>query len=474
MSINRKNIKDVLHEPLLVRFEPDTVVCRSFMGFGAEWDPGVARLADSQAMFTDEDWDLVVRRIEWMRIPVIRMMMQTKWCYKGGGCYDWESPAMQLLYRHLDVCQKNGITVILTDWGCEREWLSVPEIKDFADPLYAVVIGTYMDYLIRVKGYACIKYFVLGNEPNIEVRNFARWKRGVDQVWDVFAGRGLLNAVGIAGSDESENQAWHRLAVDELQGKLAAYDFHRYAQHNCDPVQDEIRSGHLYELFETEWSYALLRDPQALTKPMIVGEAGISHAGFSFCNNPCHLEFLYGLKMADYAVQAVGAGSWAVSVWMLDDSSHKDFNWGMWSNKENGFALKSWFYPWSLLCRLIPAGSTIYRCASYKSNATSKRFLALSGVSPAPDLRVLGARSNDPQKPGWTIMLVNRSTESMSVKLQTFESSGSQISHYVYAESDAETDKCGFPVAKKNCAGDLVSGVVVKCPPKSVYFVTSI
>jgi hypothetical protein len=87
--------------------------------------------------------------------------------------------------------------------------------------------------------------------------------------------------------------------------------------------------------------------------------------------------------MADYAIQAVSAGTHATSAWMLDDNMHIGFTWGMWKSKENGFALKPWFYPWSLICRYHDFGATVYKVntgnpnirmtASRMVNSTTKK-----------------------------------------------------------------------------------------------------
>lgn len=136
-----------------------------------------------------------------------------------------------------------------------------------------------------------------------------------------------------------------------------------------------MRSGGLLEFYRAQWDCATKKDPGAKTKPMIVGEAGIMSSGFSASNNVMHLDYNYGVLMADYAAQAVGAGSWGVSAWMLEDSSHKGFTWGRWKDKTGGFQLKPWFYTWSLLCRTVPAGSKTYV------------------LKQLPDLRVLAASS---------------------------------------------------------------------------------
>jgi len=437
-------------EPVMLTVDRSAVACQSFLGFGAEWDPGFWDQWNLRAGVTEADWDLVVKRIAWMKIPVVRMMMQVKWCRDGQGHFDWDRPQMRNVYRYLDVCQQQGITVILADWGCEPGWLKVPDIADVGDPTYAAAIGTYMDHLVNGKNYSCIKYFIMVNEPNYEVRDFGRWQKGVEQVRAEFAQRGLDRKVVFAGADESNDESWHRRAVDQLQNVLGAYDIHRYAP------EDQVRSGGLLDFYRTEWDYALKEDPRAKDKPLIVGEAGIHSGGFSASNNPLHLEYEYGLYMADYAAQAAGAGSWCVSAWMLDDSSHQDFTWGMWKNKAGGFALKPWFYPWSLLCRSVPAGS--------------KTYLLTQG----PDLRALAASSAGKDAEVWTFCLVNRSDKPKTVRVRVPDAKPGTFKHYLYSRDKAAADKDGFPVAVEETPGDLGAGIEVVCPGNAVYFLTSV
>jgi len=356
---------------------------------------------------------------------------------------------MKNVYRYLDVCQKQGITVILTDWGCEPGWLKVPDIVDVGDPTYAAAIGTYMDHLVNGKGYSCIKYFVMVNEPNYEVKDFTRWKKGVENVAAEFTKRGLDKKVTFAGSDESNDEGWHRNAVDQLQKVLGAYDIHRYA------LADEVRSGALIEFFRAQWNYALQKDPGAKTKPMFVGESGI-HSDAGSGNNPMHLDYEYGLDMADYAAQAVAAGSWSVCAWMLDDSSHKDFTWGMWKNKSGGFALKPWFYAWALLCRSVPAGSKTYL------------------LEACSDLRVVAASSRVTGVESWTFCLVNRSDRSKTVKLHVPDSQPGLFMHYLYSREHAAADWDGFPIPIETQACDLRAGVEVTLPGNAVYLLTSV
>lgn len=430
--------------------DPARVAVEGFMGFGAEWDP----YAYDRLGVTDEDFALIARRIRWMRMPIVRVMMQTKWCYNGAGEFDWDSRAMQLLYRHLDLCQQAGITVLLTDWGCEPEWLRIPGVENVADPKYAQAIGGYMDHLLNTKGYSCIRYFILVNEPNFEVKDFDRWQQGLRNVAAEFARRGLDKQVALVGPDHSNADDWLFNAVDELKDVLGGYDVHRYAN------DADVRPGRLEEYFANQWRYVLAHDPAAAAKPRIVGEAGMNDFAVHPRGNDKIDTFEYGLFMADYAVQALRAGSHAVCAWMMCDNSHSGFFWGLWSNKEKGLKLRPWFYSWSLLARHVPRGSTIYALEQ-----------------PSPDWRVFAARTDAPagQTEGgnWTFCLVNRGDETVRVRVNVPGGGQVTLREFLYAKDAAPTDEDGFPIPHRSLNADLADGLDLECPATAVVLATT-
>ncbi len=133
----------------------------AFLGFGAEWDS----MAYRHFKMESEDFARIRERLEWMRMPLVRSMMAANWCYLGDDRYDFDSPAMQMLYRQLDICEALDISVILTDWGLNNSWLKTPGLSGVTDPKYAEVIAKYLDHLINVKKYTCIRTFIFMNEP---------------------------------------------------------------------------------------------------------------------------------------------------------------------------------------------------------------------------------------------------------------------------------------------------------------------
>ena len=435
--------------PLSVKIDAKEVISKHFLGFGAEWDSS-GYLA---AGISKEDFDIIQNRVEWMRLPVARIMMQSKWCYKGNGKYKWKSKQMKALYRHLDVCQRLGTTVFFTDWGCERKWLRCPGVAKTEDPMYAEIIGTYMDHLLNEKGYSCIKYFIMVNEPNFEVRDWERWKKGIQNVHAEFQKRGLADKVILTGSDHSNADDWHRKAVDQLQSKLGAYDIHRYANDR------DVRPGKLFDYFKKSWDYARQRDPKAGSKPFVVGEAGLNDDAQHPQGNRNIDKVYYGVFMADYAVQAANAGSAAIMAWMLDDNSHSGFFWGMWTNKEKGLKLRPWFYTWALLGRCFPPNSRMAR-----TKPVSK------------DVRVLAACNVDEKssaKQAWSFCLVNRADAPRTIRLLVKDAPRMGMSRYVYSRTSRKTDKKGFPAPLDRRVYDLNSGAVILCEPESVVILTS-
>lgn len=439
------------------------------LGFGGEWDPGFWQPFNIEAGVTEAEWRVVMERLRWMRPAFVRMMMQTKWCYRDGADFDWETAEMKSLYRHLDFCQQEGIAVILTDWGCEPAWLKTPGIVDVGDPKYAAAIGGYMAHLLNTKGYRCIRYFVMVNEPNLEVKNWERWKQGFTQVADEFQRRGISPAVQMVGSDESGNERWHRNAVDQLRERIGVFDLHRYT------TLEELSSGRLQQLLAGEWAYARRQDsrdgPPGVT---MVGEAGMFSEGFSSSNNPLHEKYEYGVYMADYAVQALNAGSSGISAWMFDDSSHKGFTWGMWRDKAGGQKLKPWFYTWALLCRTVPQNAAIYALLTDADAAAPtggvRGFAALFSRN--------SARADGAQVWGWSACLVNRSDRAQAVRLQFpadfSKAGGHPVQVYAYSPAQQTADEQGFPTPVVTLSGDLAQGCDLQLPANSVVIATTV
>jgi len=420
------------------------VASAGFIGFGAEWDAA----GYTQSGVTDQDYQVIEKRIRWMRLPVVRKAMLTRWALIADGVFDFETQEMRDLYRQLDICQREGITVFLTDWGCERSWNAAPGVQDVSDPKYAKAIGTYLDHLINKRGYTSIKYLIVVNEPNFETRDFEDWKTALQNVRAELASRHLDRAVTLAGPDHSYAEGWLYRSVDQLAGVLGAYEVHRYAD------DASVRSRGLESYFLDQWGYASAKDPNVDGKPFVVGEAGMSDGSHPPQGNDNITDYFYGLWMADYGVQAARAGSHAILAWTLDDNSFPPSSWGMWSDRRGGLVLRPWFYPWSLFTRYVPPGSMVYR-----------------PPQPSGDLRILASRSPVGE---WTFCVVNRGASSVYLLLKAPDPLARTFRIYEYSRASAVADADGFPVPVGAMAVSPETGVDLMVPGEAVMVATSV
>ena len=439
-----------------VNFNSADVAVKQFLGFGAEWDPAFWDDYNIKLGVTEEDWNKVVSRLHWMRPPVVRVMMHASWVYGGENGFGWENSKMRELYRLLDVCMKEGITVILTDWGLgEREgpssWKRVKGINDVADPKYAEVIGKYMDYLINKKGYSVIKYFVLVNEPNREASDWSEWKQGILNISKVFEGKSLKRKVKIMGPDVNANMNWLRNSADQLSDVIEAYDIHRYV------TSGNVRAGRVGKFIREQVDLVKRNDMRGGEKPFVITEAGIKDELESRGKNKAVQTYEYGLGIADYAVQAVGSGAGAVIAWMLDDSMHEGSDWGMWKNKKGNFALKPWFYTWSLLTRYVPSGSRVYRVTDVGNAA-----------------RILASSIESQSGTNWTFVAVNYGNNDVTLRIKIPSDKYLTFDKYLYSRTSAAADINGFPVPISQVKSDTGGLIESALPAESVVVLTTL
>jgi len=418
---------------------------QNFKGFGVEWDSR----AYNENGITKDDFKIIAERIKWMRIPIVRIMMQTKWCYSESIGYDWDNENMTTLYRHLDFCRQNNIEVILTDWGIEVDWLAVDGISKTEDSKYAEVIATYLDYLISEKGFSCIKYFSLVNEPNYEVGDFQRWRNGFENVYNALIDKGLDDKIKLLAPGQSNNKQWFFDTVDEARFAVDIYDVHLYAW------KDLTIQGGVYSELKELWEYAKSIDTNIDKKLFFVTEAGMRDG--QSANISTQIDgYYYGIFMMDYAIQAIHSGVTSVLAWMLDDNSHPDFQWGLWKDKKNGMTFRPWFFTWSLLTRFFSTSAEIY-----KLRPRSIR------------LRALGAKHKNGKNNGYSFCVVNLGDSAAVVNIKVYGEKSYVFNKYIYNENNRKTNSNGYPVPDSKIDIDLSVGKEITVPGKTVIFITT-
>ncbi|WP_092113610.1 hypothetical protein [Prevotella sp. KH2C16] len=401
----------------IVDYDFTTCVNAGYIGNGAQWDPYQLDYGHGKLSFTEAEWQKIYRRLDFMRPQLMRVVHNTAELMQGGrldpmGNFDQ--------VRHiLDYCQKRNVSVIFGDWG----WgLADAKTKTFSRRKVEMA-ADYVTWLVKDKGYTCIKYYNMINEPNgywsTTEGDYELWRDLTRCFYQRMKHNRMLQSVKLVGADLAiwtpAEVNWQRKAAQEIDFGL--YDIHTY------PSKTTVNSG--------EYSRIIHAYKEAVPQghKIVMGEVGLKFvepadslyqqenlrraAALPYASMDDSqmfiFDYMYGTDMADVLMQTANSGYSGCVAWMLDDAMHsaerpdKLKMWGFWNIFGEEFfgggqeKIRPWFYAWSLLTRYMPAGSDIYRTtvrgsASVKGLAVEKdgrRMVAVLNVSKKPQQVIL-------------------------------------------------------------------------------------
>ncbi len=449
----------------------DFPVSEGFLGNGVEWSAWPH--ADSEdaewgLLMTDEKLERVFERLDYMTPRIVRVMDVAGWRYfkgvdaDGQPVLDFDCDEVRMLCRLLEYCQSRGAAVLLGDYGVPGFWGYPGGVDRVDDPRFVAMTTRYVEYLVRERGFDCIRYYILTNEPNgawaCTDGDWAQWKRGVEMMHDSFRRAGLdvlisgPDVVEMAENDASEyptGREWVEQSVRQLDPLIGCYDVHCYADWAFIRSCDFLRR------------YADVADLIRPTgKPMIFGEIGgwyktgrpgrlyekrVAEKPFASEDSQLFVyDYVYGIDAADALIQAMKAGWHGASAWMLDDAMHTMGDrgerdqlkvWGFWNSLGGELtgdpaeeAVRPWFYTWSLMCRCFLPGMAIFNPEN---------------DAPRKGLRVVAGRCAE----GTTVALLNASDRPVAFRLKCAVTGGDGFEVYDYCPEGYLTDERSFPRA---------------------------
>lgn len=480
----------------IIKIYPEQLISVDFIGNGVQWSAYPHADTDSAEwgkLMTEEKWDMNFERLDYMKPKLFRVLDQANWRYLIGfdnndePILDFNTPEVKALEKILDYAQKNNITVLFGEWGTPYKMHDTnlglsDKFTGANDPRWINIIVEYLNYLINTKGYTCLKYFNLVNEPNGDWAStkgdFKEWSEGVKLLAEALKSKGLDKNISVAGPDavhryDNPNSTytgagWVEESVKQINDYLGIYEVHDYTEHEL------VRTGEFQTINENVAKFT-----KQVNKQIIFGEIGFGRStnenmdrvkADPFASEDSQMEvydYSYGIYMADAAIQIMNAGYSGAAAWALDDAMHTlgDLGeknqlkrWGMWNslgteicNNPDDEKMRPWYFTWSLLCRYFPTGSSVI-----KTDSTGVDGLRLTAAAFKDDI---------------SVAIVNNSTidNTVSIAIPTSKT----LKKYLYVDGERKLDEKGFPAAiEKNIKVD--DAIEINIPANSFILLTSL
>ncbi len=367
----------------VISIDINTLINDSYIGNGAQWDPYQLDYGNGRLEISEADWKKLYDRLDFMRPQFIRIMVNTSSFLDDGEFTPGKG--METLSKMLDYCQSRNVTVMFGDWG----WSVINTREAKINDKNMKHAAELVDYLINEKGYTCIKYYNLINEPNgywaSTNKSYPLWASAIKQFHKDMETLKLNDKVDIVGPDVAiwgKDEAWwiDSTAV-QLGDMVGLYDIHTY------PSKITVNSGEYTDIIKAyknsipegkkivmgEIGFKFVEEADSLYNQENIRRAKAKKHASLEDSQMFVYDYMYGTDMADALFQTINSGYSGSVVWMLDDAMHSNEApdklkiWGFWNifgeeqfgaEEEN---VRPWYYAWSLLCKYIPAGSKIYK-----------------------------------------------------------------------------------------------------------------
>lgn len=446
---------------------PDSTITDRFIGNGAQWaayphcDTKNEAKGFTYGPISEEDYHLVEKRLLAMHPQFMRIMIHTGWRYfngldkNGEPILDFENEEQKWLYRILDFCQDNDITVLFGEWVPRShktdgksggKWIN---IWDNYNETWAKMIADHLHYLLRIKNYSCIKYYDIENEAYLKDSfsegDFDKYIHGFELLNNELVRRGLRDEIKLDCSwGHFENvRDINPEQIRRIAEFADIYDEHHYMESIPEPYTDYAKDVHeqINELKENDPDF----------DGFFLGECNFKIQGLNETvpnTGQDHSKVVFqwenGVYMANVTVQAMNAGILGVIAWDVDDAMHTQDDegiqlkrWGFWdimgeeySNEPELEKVRPWAYAWTLLCKYFPTGMQILKVSVPDKTGIYAAAGMINGK--------------------YSIIIVNQNPDFKNVALKVKEDNTSRtFNKYVYFKGEMPKDSLGFPIPQQ-------------------------
>jgi hypothetical protein len=282
----------------------------------------------------DRRWRELMERADWLGLDWCRVELEQRMYEPQRRVYEWNSPEMRTLYRILDWAEKRGVHVFLQQMWGNVEWNAHPSMRGDHIGIatsgphsmedFAYSMGELVRHLTQTRGYTCIKWVSINNEPG---GDWGWWlgpdrkplsiTPGLTAVRAEFDRRGLK--VALSGPDWTDLPPLSPGNVD-FDAYVGAYDLHSYnANFDGSTGGYPLSSAERRMQEWSEWAHNR-------QKPFFLTELGTMVYGWRLRDaGPSTYEAL--IKDAALVVRGTRAGVDAFNRWSFVNRGDLDGQW---------------------------------------------------------------------------------------------------------------------------------------------------
>jgi hypothetical protein len=398
-------------------------------------------------------WQQIYRHASWLGLDWNRVEIEQRVYEPARDQFTFDNPEMRILYRILDWNQKNGADVFFQQMWCNTAWLAYPEFRD--DPVgrahsapndleaFANGLATLLEHLIKKRGYTCIKWLCISNEPGA---NFSWWQAPPNKPLSIGPGlaavRKALDARGLnlplSGPDTTTAFPSTMPGGYDFLPLLGAYDFHDYG------ADFDFRTkGHIatQERNAAVWT----KHAHSENKPVFLSEFGTMAYGW-VPDKPGPSSPPAVLAGSELVIRLANAGVDGFNRWSFLNRGDLDGQWQL---------VDTWDRQQKKMLTQFPPHPNSYFCLGLLSRFTAKNSTVLaSHVSPSPLdgwQRVFCAAFRSPHG-NLSIAIVNDAPTDFPLRL-ALSGTPPSLPFHRYRYTEAERDRADVKIDPQPVTG---------------------
>jgi hypothetical protein len=395
----------------------------------------------------DAAWRQIYRHADWLGLDFCRVEVEQRSYEPERNQFTWDSPEMKILYRILDWCERRHADVFFQQMWANVDWNAFPEFR--GDPVKRVHSGpnsmddfaegfsSLVKHLVKTKGYTCLKWVCINNEPSVP---WSWWQRPPNEPMSLRAGlaavRQALDREGLnvplSGPDWTDLPELKPQEID-FDPFIGAYDLHSYfARFDWQAVEGYSLADAEKRL--REWKqWAIERG-----KPLFLSELGSMVFGWNG-RDPGPSTFDAAIKDAEFVVRALNVGVDGFNRWSFINRGDLDGQWQM---------IDTWDPATKTLRKEYPPKPNAYFVYGMISRLTAKHSTVVGTKVEGGQIngtnRVFAAALRSP-KGHCTWIIINDAPCAWPARLQLSGGTGSRL--FQYQVTSRQKDNASLKIA---------------------------